>query len=105
MTVPAYYIARIKSMAEALRAAREAGQDLRFVMPPQKFMLIGDLADVGERFARSEDARRLLQTFIAEAPPGEAPTVFMLQLALEHAGIACETVDLAALGVAPAPRA
>lgn len=100
---PAAYVAQIERMAKDLREARAGGQELLFVMPPEELMVIGELAQLGERFVRSEDARRLVQKFIQDAPEeSQGPTVFMLRCALDHAGIPCEVVGLAELGLSHA---
>ena len=94
------YLAQIERMATDLREARAQGQTLLFAMPPKEIMVVGVLADVGERFARSEDARKLVQKFIRDAGPDAGPTVFMLACALDYAGIPCEIVSLGQLGIA-----
>lgn len=100
---PAAYVAQIERMARDLRKAHAEGQELLFVMPPEEFMVIGELAQLGERFVRSEDARRLVQKFIKDAPKdSQGPTVFMLRCALDHAGIPCEIVGLGQLGLSHA---
>lgn len=99
MKPPAAYVAQIERMARDLCEAHAEGQAVLFAMPPKEIMVIGELAQVGERFARSEDARRLVQKFIRDAPDSQSPTVFMLGLALDHAGIPCDIVSLGQLGL------
>ncbi len=100
---PAAYVAQIERMARDLHKARTEGQELLFVMPPNEIMVIGELAHIGERFVRSEDARKLVRKFIKDAPEdSQGPTVFMLRCALDHAGIPCEIVSLGQLGLSHA---
>lgn len=103
MNPPPAYVAQIERMSRDLRQARAQGQKLLFVMPPKEFMVVGELALIGERFVRSEDALRLVQKFIRDAPQeSQGPTVFMLRCALDHAGIPCEVVSLGQLGLSHA---
>jgi hypothetical protein len=70
-----------------------------FAFPPKDFAVLADLRDVGEKLARNESARQLLNSLIVQVVGGcgEAPTAMMLRVCLEKAGHPIKWVPLAEL--------
>jgi hypothetical protein len=81
---------------------RWKGEQPRFAFPPKGVVLVADLRDVvGRPFARNQSARELLEHVIKRCieETGESPTVLMLEIVLERAGIPIERVSLSELGL------
>jgi hypothetical protein len=78
------------------------GEVPRFALPPREIALIADLRDIGARLVRNDGARQLLALLIRRCVErtGDAPTVIMLDTALDYVGIAVERVSLSDLGLA-----
>jgi len=76
----------------------------RFAFPPKSIFVIGDLAPVIPRIARNDAARAFLNGLVEGArrtgDPKSFPTVFMVRIALEHAGAPIEEVSCAEWGIA-----
>lgn len=73
-----------------------------FAFPPKEYALLADLRDIGQRLARNDGARDLLQLLIKRCVErtGQAPTAMMLQVVLETLGHPIERVSLSELGLA-----
>lgn len=71
-----------------------------FAFPPRDIAFIASLADVGEKLARNDVARELVVALLAACVRlDDAPTVMMLRVALEVAGIPISYVSFEELGI------
>ena len=79
----------------------KTGEAPRFAFPPKDIALIADLRDIGQRLARNESARRLVDE-LNEAVlqlTGQAPTAMMLRVILEELEQPIEWVAPSELGL------
>ena len=95
-TPPPEYVAEVERMARVLVAASMV-MTLRFAMPPRETMLVARLEVLWPRLARDDATRRLLPALMNACPRG--PTVFMLRVALDLAGIRWDELSLSELGI------
>jgi hypothetical protein len=77
-----------------------------FVAAPKGVCIVAALDQAGDRFCRNEAARELMAEFVAIGlrigGPTASPTVLMMQVVLEIAGVEVEHVSLSELGLSEA---
>lgn len=78
-----------------------------FVGPPEGICIVGSLDQVGDRFCRNDAARELVADFIEigiriGGGPTYSPTVLMMLVVLQVAGVAFERVSMTELGLSSA---
>lgn len=93
------YLAAIERIALMLRNARRAGLDCRFRLPPKEAMVIAPLEALLPRLALNDDALTVGKAICLSLDDEGGASVFMLCIALEHAGYECPRVGLGELGL------
>lgn len=100
MNVPPGYEATCTMTIELVE--RHKGNRPEFQLPPSQIAFMASLADIGIRIACNAAALDLIADLMRETGRRQLrdfPTAMMLELALEHHGIAIKRVSLGELGI------
>lgn len=84
-----------------VKAWIEKADPVRFAFPPREIALVADLRQVGQKLARNESARQLVDQLNEHvvSVTGHAPTAMMLRVILEDLGVEIEWVPPSELGL------